>query len=392
MKTIYLDHAATTPLKKEVLTTMLPHLKDTYGNPSSLHHLGRHAQDVLKAARARVATVLAVTPQEIIFTGSGTEANNLAIIGTAHALRAQGKHILLSCIEHPSVLGAGEMLRDEGFEIEYLPVDTFGHVDIADTLSRVRPDTILISLMYANNEIGTIQPLRRLADMLAKKTPGQQRPLLHTDACQATGQLPVSPFLLGVDLMTLNSSKIYGPKGVGMLYVRDALHLSPYIVGGNQEFGRRAGTENLAGIVGFTHALELATGSMPQERVRLEDLRNTFIAIVMKALPSAILNGHSTERLPNNVHFSFPYIEGESLVLLLDTYGICASTGSACSAHDLLPSHVLRAIGQSGELIHGSIRFTLGEGTTNEALTYTAEVLKVCVERLQEISPLPLHV
>ncbi len=391
MKTIYLDHAAATPLKNEVLEKMLPFLHDIYGNPSSLHHAGRHALDVLNTARARAATVLNVSTSEIIFTGSGTEANNLALIGAAHATRSCGTHILLSCIEHHSVLHAGNMLSEEGFEVEYLPVDAYGRVDPLYVLSRVRPDTILISIMYANNEIGTIQPIAHITRMLREKFHGRNKPLFHTDACQALGQLPTSPSLLGVDLMTINSSKIYGPKGVGLLYVRDTVQLTPCIVGGNQESGKRAGTENVAGIVGLSYALERAVSRVQQESARLQNLRETFVEMVLNILPTAILNGHPTERLPNNVHFSFPYIEGESLILMLDTYGICASTGSACSAHDLTPSHVLRAIGQSSECIHGSIRFTLGEDTTEPDLMTTTHALKQCVDQLCAISPLPLR-
>lgn len=391
MKTIYLDHAAATPLKKEVLEVMLPHLKTTHGNPSSLHHEGRTASHILESARMRVSSILRVCPEEIIFTSSGTEANNLALFGIARALSDRGKHILISCIEHPSVLEVAKVLAQDGFEIEYIPVDATGKVSVAFVLSRVRTDTILISIMYANNEIGTIQPIQELTEAIAQKFSGGSRPLFHTDACQATGQLCVSPLLLGVDLMTLNSSKIYGPKGVGLLYVRNTIQLAPHIVGGNQESGRRAGTENVPGIVGFVHALGLGISSMRVEAKRLSSLRDAFIDIVTKEIPSAVLNGHKTDRLPNNIHLSLPYIEGESLVLMLDTYGICVSTGSACSSHDLAPSHVLRAIGQSYELMHGSIRITLGAATTKKDVTYTCNALKICADRLRDLSPLPLH-
>lgn len=392
MRTIYLDHASTTPLKREVLEAMLPFLEGTYGNPSSLHQVGREAFYVLERTRSQVANLLGVQPREIVFTGSGTEANNLALFGVARANKSRGKHILVSQIEHSSILSAGELLAGDGFDVEYLPVDSFGRVHVEEVLSRVRKDTVLVSVMYANNEIGTIEPIDELSKSLKERFGEHKRPLLHTDACQATGQLPISPSLLGVDLMTLNGSKMYGPKGIGMLYVRDGVKILPHVVGGHQEFGKRAGTENLALIVGFATALEHAVKGERASVVHLTALRDHFIALVQEAIPEAILNGHPTDRLPNNVHLSIPRIEGESLLLLLDTYGICASTGSACSSHNLAPSHVLRAIGQSDEIIHGSIRFTLGESTTEGDLKFTAGALKACAEKLVAISPLPISV
>lgn len=391
MRTIYLDHAATTPLRREVVNAMYPYLTDTYGNPSSLHHMGREAFRALEGARVQVANLLGVHSREIVFTGSGTEANNLALFGVARANKSRGKHILVSQIEHPSILSAGEVLAGDGFDVEYLPVDSFGRVSVDDVLSRVRKDTTLISVMYANNEIGTVEPITEIAEMLRER-PESERPLLHTDACQAVGQLPIPPVPLGVDLMTLNGSKMYGPKGVGMLYVRDGVQIAPHVVGGHQEFGKRAGTENLALIVGFAEALKHTLENREASATRLTELRDYFLTLVEKNLPETVVNGHPTDRLPNNIHLSIPRIEGESLLLLLDMYGICASTGSACSSQSLAPSHVLRAIGQSDEIIHGSIRFTLGESTTREDLEYTAEALRVCAERLTKISPLPLSV
>jgi len=390
-RTIYLDNAATTPLRSEVFEAMLPYLRDTYGNPSSMHHIGRAAFDALREARALVADTLGVQSSEILFTGSGTEANNLALWGIARARGARDKHILISPIEHKSVLHTAEQLAREGFEVEYLPVDTFGRIDVANTLTRIRPDTILISVMYANNEIGTIEPVSELTEHIHNTFSENERPLIHTDACQATGQLDVSPHKLGVDLMTLNSSKIYGPKGVGMLYVRHGVSLTPLIVGGDQEFGKRSGTENVAGIVGFAHALALSAREQKQSAEKLTNLRDTFITSLREAIPEVMINGHLTERLPNNIHLSFPYIEGESLVLMLDTYGICASTGSACSASDLVPSHVLRAIGQDDDLMHGSLRLTLGRDTTEADLSYTRDVLTKSAATLRALSPLPLH-
>lgn len=389
MRTIYLDHAATTPLRREVVNAMYPYLIDTYGNPSSLHRVGREAYRALEATRAKVGDLLGVQPREITFTGSGTEANNLALLGVARAYATKGKHILVSQIEHPSVLSSAERLTEDGFDVEYVPVDAYGLVNPENLLARVRKDTALISVMYANNEIGTIQQITEIARLLTERF-GNERPFLHTDACQAVGQLPVSPHDLGVDLMTVNGSKMYGPKGTGMLYVRDGVRILPHTVGGHQESGKRAGTENIALIVGFAVALEYALRDEKVSAERLTLLRDYFIGAVRRELPQAVLNGHETERLPGNVHFSIPHIEGESLLLLLDTYGICASTGSACSSQSLVPSHVLRAIGQSDGIIHGSIRFTLGESTTREDLEYTVTALTTCVERLRAMSPLPL--
>lgn len=390
MQTIYLDHSAGTPLRDEVLSAMLPYLKDAYGNPSSIHHKGREAFDALMKARADVAHALGAHPNEIIFTGSGTESNSLALQGIVHTERRTKSHMLVSQIEHDSILETAKQLQEDGFDVEYIPVDIYGRVSIEDVIARVRKETALISIMLANNEIGTIEPIAEIARALTERF-GESRPLLHTDACQAPGQIPITPTKLGVDLMTLNGGKMYGPKGVGMLYVRKGISLTPEILGGGQERGLRAGTENIAGIVGFARALILAIGEQEATAKRLTALRNNFISAIHMEGLEAVLNGHETERLPGNIHFSFPAIEGEALVLLLDSYGICASTGSACNAQDLLPSHVLRAIGQHNDIIHGSIRFTLGKDTTEEELSYTAKTLKVCVERLRALSPIPLH-
>lgn len=388
VKTIYLDNASTTYTRDEVFSSMLPYLSGVYGNPSSIHHKGREASDALEKARKNVAHALNILPTEIIFTSGGTEANNLALIGIARAHRNR-KHILVSQIEHDSVLAPAQVLRDDGYEVEHIPVDTYGRVNVDDVISRVRNDTALVSVMYANNEIGTVEPVRELADALTAHF-GDARPLFHTDACQAVGQLPVSPQELGVDLMTINSGKIYGPKGIGMLYVRNGVTIVPLTTGGTQERGRRAGTESVAGIVGFATALTLAVAEERETQKRLTSLRNNFISSIQMGDTTVILNGHPTERLPNNIHFSIPHIEGEALVLLLDTFGICASTGSACNAHNLLPSHVLRAIGGAEEHIHGSIRFSIGIHTTEDELIYTADALKKCIERLRSLSPLPL--
>lgn len=390
VKTIYLDNAATTPVRDEVISAMLPYLHEAYGNPSSIHHKGREAKGALESAREEVARAIGARASEIVFTSGGTEANNLALRGVAKNERHRKLHILVSAIEHVSVLTTAETLKAEGFEVEYIPVDTNGVVSVDAILSLARTDTALISVMYANNEIGTIEPIAEIARALKDRF-GENRPLLHTDACQAVGQLPVSPTELGVDLMTINSGKIYGPKGVGLLYVREGVQLAPQITGGEQEHHTRAGTENVAGIVGFAKALSLALVEEHGTKERLTSLRDDFISSIRMEGLGAVLNGHETNRLPNNIHFSFPYIEGESLVLLLDMHGICASTGSACNAHDLLPSHVLRAIQQSDDLMHGSIRFSLGMHTTKEELEFTVSTLTACASRLKALSPLPLN-
>lgn len=390
VKTIYLDNAATTPIRDEVFSAMLPYLHEIYGNPSSIHHKGREAYDALRHAREEVARAIGARASEIVFTSGGTEANTLALRGVLGAYGAERKHILISAIEHPSVLATAEALSTEGYDVEHIPVDAYGLVRVDDVLSRVRTDTALISIMYANNEIGTVELIADIARALHQKFPTNP-PLFHTDACQASGQLPLDVTTLGIDLMTLNAGKMYGPKGAGVLYVRTGVRLAPLARGGHQERGLRAGTENLAGIVGIARALTLAIEEMEKEATRLATLRDAFIASVQREIPDVVLNGHPTLRLPNNIHFSFPFIEGEALVLLLDSYGICVSTGSACNAEDLLPSHVLRAIEQPDKLIHGSVRFSLGRSTTEDDIAYTVTTLTACVSRLRALSPLPLH-
>ncbi len=392
MKTIYLDNAATTPIRDEVFCAMLPFLQDTYGNPSSIHHKGREAYDALMNAREEVARAQGARPPEILFTRGGTEAQNHPQRGVSGVAAGGGRksNILVSAVEHVSVRASADALQAEGYEVEYIPVDEYGYVSVEEVMSRVRKDTALISIMYANNEIGTIEPIAEIAKGLRDKF-GADRPLLHTDACQTPGQLPIDVATLGVDLMTLNGSKMYGPKGVGMLYVRSGVHLAPTALGGHQEYGMRAGTENLAGIVGFARALTLAKEDEACEHTRLTTLRDALISRIQKAFPGATLHGHPTLRLPGNVHFSFPHIEGESLVLLLDTFGVCASTGSACNAEDLVPSHVLRAIGVSDERIHGTLRLTLGRTTTEADIDATMDALTHAVTRLTRISPSPLH-
>jgi len=385
-KTIYLDHAATTPLDPTVFTTMLPHLRDTYGNPSSIHQVGRVAFDALEEARASLANSLAVDPSEIILTGSGTESDNLVFFGWAGAHREYGNHVIVSSIEHKAVLEAAKLLEKEGFEVTYLPVDEQGLVRMSDLSEALTDQTILISIMSANNEIGTIEPIQEITNLLETTYAGKQKPLFHTDACQAVGQFSTKPREIKVDALTINSSKIYGPKGVGLLYLKTGVKLAPMIVGGNQESGRRAGTENVALAIGFAKALELAVTNPVSEVCRLVALRDQFLSELREHVPTLILNGHPTKRLPNNLHLCIPDVEGESMLLMLDAAGICAATGSACNSTDLAPSHVLQAIGRNDNIIHGSLRFTLGKSTTQEELTYTAKTLGTVVEKLRAIS------
>ncbi len=387
-KKIYLDNAAGTPIDPEVFSSMLPYFDPKYSNPSSLHSSGRLARNVIEQSRIVVAQIIQAKPEEIIFTGSGTESDNLAILGTAHANRSSGNHVIISSIEHKAVLESAKQLENEGFVVSILPVDTYGKIHVDECLKIIRPDTILISVMYANNEIGTIQPIHELAETIKKYRGDKHFPLLHTDACQAAGFLPLGVDRLGVDMMTLNGSKIYGPKGIGVLYKRKHVKIQPVIVGGDQEMHFRAGTENIALVVGFATALKISDENRKIESKRLTKLRDYFISELQKRIPNIILNGHTTERLPNNIHVSIPYIEGESILLMLDKYGIEISTGSACSASDLKASHVLRAIGQTAELAHGSIRFSLGKNTTTTELNQVLTVFPKIVEHLSQISAL----
>lgn len=385
---VYLDYAATTPTDPRVLEAMLPYFDARYGNASSMYKSGRRAAAALNDARGTVSRILGCEPEEILFTGSGTESDNLALLGVARANRASGKHVIVSAIEHKAVLESAKQLEREGFEVSIAPVHANGLIDLDAFEKLLRDDTILISIMYANNEVGTIEPIEQIAAIIKKHKGQKNFPLLHTDACQAAGLLPLNVQKLGVDLMTVNGSKIYGPKGVGLLYKKKGVLLEPIIVGGEQERGLRAGTESVPLIVGLAEALSLAEAFRDDEAVRLIELRDYFIAEVRKYIPNALFNGHERERLPNNVHFSFPHIEGESILLMLDQAGIEVSTGSACSARDLKPSYVLLALGQSAELAHGSVRFTLGRHTTKEDIDYVLSVLPGVVERLSSMSAL----
>lgn len=392
--TVYLDYAATTPTDPRVLAHMLPYFSGSYGNASSMYESGRRAAHAIAKAKATVAHILSCAPEEIIFTGSGTESANLALLGVARANRMSGRHIIISAIEHKAVMESAKQLEREGFEISVAPVFPDGLIDMEKLAALLRDDTILVSVMYANNEIGTIGPITDISALIKKhRLPagGQAAkpfPLLHTDACQAAGLLPLSVAALGVDLMTLNGSKIYGPKGIGLLYKKNDVRIEPLIVGGEQEGGLRAGTESVPLIVGCAEALRLAEASREEEAARLTRLRDYFLERLREKIPEAQLNGHAMKRLPNNAHVSFPRIEGESILLMLDRAGVEASTGSACSARDLRPSHVLLALGQDAELAHGSIRFSFGRYTTKEELEYCLSVLPAIVRRLNELSAL----
>lgn len=386
--TVYLDYAATTPTDPRVLVHMLPYFSGSYGNASSMYESGRRAAHAIYEAKSAVARIISSAPEEIIFTGSGTESDNFALLGIARANRASGRHIIISAIEHKAVMESAKQLEREGFEVSIAPVMRDGLIDMAKFAALLRHDTILVSVMYANNEIGTIEPIADIAALIKKKRGQKQFPLLHTDACQAAGLLPLSVLALGVDLMTLNGSKIYGPKGVGLLYKKNGIRIEPLIMGGEQEGGLRAGTESVPLIVGCAEALRLAEAAREEEAARLTGLRDYFLERLREKIPEAELNGHAEKRLPNNVHFSFPHIEGESILLMLDHAGVEASTGSACSARDLRPSHVLLALGQDAELAHGSIRFSFGRYTTKEELDYCLSVLPGIVRRLNELSAL----
>jgi len=388
---IYLDYAATTPMDKDVLELVHKTNILEYGNPGSLHKPGRLAKKQIEKARAEIAGHLKSDPNEIIFTGSGTEADNLAILGVARANKHYGKHIIISAIEHKAVLESALRLENDGFEVSYAPVDKNGILDIAKFKKLLRKDTILVSVMYANNEIGTIEPIREIAKTLLSLKQKAGYPLLHTDACQAAGTLSLDVKELGVDLLTINGSKIYGPKGVGCLYLKHGVNLEPQIVGGDQEWHKRAGTENVSLIVGIAKALDIATNKQQLENERLRKLRDYFINKIQKTIPQARLNGHPTKRLPNNINFSFAGIEGESLVLLLDQANIYCSTGSACSSLDLSPSHVLLAIGLTPELAHGSLRITLGRDTTKSDLDKVLVKLTKIVNDLRKISAIKIY-
>lgn len=382
MKTVYLDHAATTSVRDEVLEAMLPYFKDSFGNASSVHSFGREAKKALDTARETVAEILNADFNEIIFTSGGTESNNLAIKGVAHQYKQRGMHLITSAIEHPAVLNPMKELEKEGFTVTYLPVNEQGIVSVEVFQNAVRDDTILVSIMHANNEIGTIQPIAAIG-----KIARERGILMHTDAVQSVGYLNIDVDDLNVDLLTLTAHKIYGPKGVGALYVRKGVQLVPQIRGGAQERRKRAGTENTAGIVGLAKALELAHREQAAVVPKIEKLRDRLLEGILQ-IPHTRLNGSRTERLPNNINVCFEFIEGESLLLNLDLKGIAGSSGSACTSGSLEPSHVLLALGLPHEIAHGSLRLTLGRDNTDAEIDYVLECLPPIVERLRQMSPL----
>ncbi|MBU0457242.1 MAG: cysteine desulfurase NifS [Nanoarchaeota archaeon] len=389
MKEIYLDHAATTYVREEVRQAMDKYFSEEFGNPGSFHTTGLRAKEALNQARQTVAKLINASKQEeIIFTGSGTESINLAIKGIARANKNKGKHIITTKIEHEAVLETCNYLEKyEGFEITYLNVDRYGRVCSDELRKAIREDTILITIMYANNEIGTIQPIKELA-----KIAKEHNIYFHTDACQAGGALDINVKNFNIDLMTLNSSKIYGPKGVGILYIKSGIKIHPIIHGGGQEFKLRSGTENVPSIIGFAKALELAQTEKEKENKRLITLRDKLIKKIQEKIPKTILNGHPTERLPNNVNITFLDIEGEAMMLYLNEYGICTSSGSACTSQSLDPSHVILALGLPYEVAHGTLRFTLGKQTQEKDIDKVLKVLPEIVESLRKISPVRLKV
>ena len=387
---VYLDHAATTPIDSRVREVMLPYLGEKFGNPSSFHSLGKEIKDDLDDARESIANILHIRPDEILFTSGGTESDNLAILGYARANQKQGKHLITTAIEHHAVLESMIHLeKKEGFEVTYLKPDREGLVSVEQVAAVLRPDTILVSVMYANNEIGTIQPIAEIGNLIQKqrKESGNAWPMFHTDACQATGYLDLNIEKLHVDMLTLNGSKMYGPKGTGLLYVKRGIKLQPLQFGGSQERALRPGTEDVASIMGMARALELVQADREQETQRLIPLRDKLIRELKVRIPKIRLNGDAVQRLPNNVNISFMDIEGEALILYLDAAGIYASTGSACTSISLDPSHVILALGMPYEVAHGSIRFSLGHATTDKDIDYVLETLPPLVEKLRSISP-----
>ncbi len=378
-RTIYLDHAATTPLDARVLDAMIPYLTTEYGNASSIYTLGRHAMQAIDRSREQVAEILHCRPTEVAFVGCGSESDNLAIKGIAFAAQKKGNHLITSSIEHHAVLHTCQYLERFGFKTTYLPVDEYGRVDPDDVGRAITEQTVLVSIMYANNEVGTIEPIAEIGRICrAKKVP------FHVDAVQAGGTVPLDVVALHVDLLSLSAHKFYGPKGMGILYVRQGMRLLPQLQGGSQERGRRAGTENVAGIVGAATALRLAQDELSEMMPRLKALRDRLIEGIL-TIPRSRLTGHPTERLPNNASFCFEGVEGESILLKLDLLGIAASTGSACTSGSVDPSHVLIAMGMPPEWSHGSLRLTLGKANTEADVETVIAVLPEIIEKLRSL-------
>ena len=383
MDRIYLDNAATTAVSPEVLEAMLPYFTQCFGNPSSIHSTGRDARRAVDAARRQVAGAIGAQPQEIYFTAGGSESDNWAIKGTAFARRNKGNHIITSAIEHHAVLHTCAWLEKQGFEVTYLPVDEFGRVRVEDVEKAITDKTILITIMAANNEIGTIQPIEEIGRLAHDKGI-----LFHTDAVQAIGARPIDVNAMHIDMLSMSGHKFHGPKGIGALYIRKGVKIDQYLHGGAQERGQRAGTENLAGIVGMGKAIEIATQHLEENARRLTALRDKLIDGILAEIPDVRLNGHRTQRLPNNVNVSVRYVEGEALLLRLDLAGIAGSSGSACTSGSLDPSHVLLAIGLLHEIAHGSLRLSLGTDTTEAEIDEVLDKLPGIVKNLRDMSPL----
>ena len=378
---IYLDHAATTPVRKEVIKEMFPYFSEKFGNASTLYSLGKEAKDALNKSRKKIAKIINARAHEIIFTSGGTESDNLAIKGVVFANKDKGNHIITSKIEHKAVLNTCVWLEKQGFKVTYLDVDKYGLLDPEQVERAITEKTILVSIMHANNEIGTIEPIKEIGKICKN-----HKIYFHTDAVQSFGKIPINVKKMNIDLLSASSHKIYGPKGVGFLYVNKKVNIEPIQHGGNHEYGLRSGTENIAGIVGFAKAAEVAKEEIKKESERQTKLRDKLIK-EMNQIKEAHLNGHPTKRLPNNVNFWFKGVEGEALLFRLNEKGIAASTQSACSSHELKASHVLTSIGLSAEQAHGSLRFTLGKDNTEQDIDYTLKNLNKIINSLRKISP-----
>ncbi len=383
MRNVYLDYSATTPVKEEVLKEMIPYFTEKFGNPSSLYDKGLEAKAAVDHAREQLADLINADPKEIYFTAGGTEADNWSLMGVADKLKDKGNHIITTKIEHHAILHSCEFLEKHGYEVTYLGIDKNGRISLEELENAITDKTILISVMMVNNEIGTVQPIKEIG-----KIAKAHKIIFHTDAVQALGNVPIDVKDMGIDLMSMSSHKIYGPKGEGALFMRKGLRISNYIHGGAQENSKRAGTENLTGIVGFGKAAELARINFDKHVQHCSELRNYLVDRILKEIPDTQLNGTMEGRHPGNANITFKFIEGESILLLLNQFGISVSTGSACSSKSLEPSHVLVALGVPVEMIHGTVRFTVGDFTTKEDIDYVIEKLKIIVEKLRALSPI----
>lgn len=383
MKKVYLDYNATTPVHPEVINAMLPFYEEIFGNASSIHQFGQQARKAIYEVREKVAEFIGAEPEEIVFTSGGTESDNLAIKGVAYANEKKGKHIITSSIEHHAVLNSCKYLEKQGFQVTYLAVDKYGLVDPDDVKRAITKETILITIMHANNEVGTIEPISEIGKIAKEKGI-----YFHTDAVQSVGKIPVNVNELNVDLLSLSAHKIYGPKGIGVLYIRKGTRIQSLIHGGHHEKNRRAGTENVPGIVGLGKAIEIAKSSMDKESIYLTNLRNRLHSGIIEKIDYVQLNGHPEKRLPNTLNMSFEFVEGESIILSLDMKGIAVSSGSACTSGSLEPSHVLKSMGVDPSVAQGSIRFSLGKDNTEEDINYVLEVLPEIISRLRTMSPL----